>query len=152
MHLRDWRPRNLHGRRGNAGMNDHFAPTERHLIRDLQAAARGPKRNGLFALWLFVRTCDGMLPPRSLSDRVNRRRLEGLKRRLSSLSLPPPLRRALTGSLPELETGTAEAASLVLRQLVAPVRDVLGIDTAEAVSQAAQRAKEVTTTEAADSR
>jgi hypothetical protein len=92
-----------------------------------------------------------MLPPRSLSDRANRRRLEGLKRRLSSLSLPPPLRRALSGSLPELEAGTAEAASLVLRQLVAPVRDVLGAETAEAVSKAAQRARDVTATAAAES-
>jgi len=132
-------------------MNDHFAPTERHLIGDLQAVARGPKRNGLFALWLFVRACDGMMPPQSLSDRANRRRLEGLKRRLSSLSLPPPLRRALSGSLPELEAGTAEAASLVLRQLVAPVRDVLGTETAEAVSRAAQRARDVTAAAAAES-
>jgi hypothetical protein len=133
-------------------MNDHFAPTEQHLISDLQAAARGPKRNGLFALWLFVRACDGMLPPRSLSERANRKRLEGLKRRLSSLSLSPPLRRALSGSLPELEAGTAEAASLVLRQLVAPVRDVLGAETAEAMALAAQSAKDLAATAAADSR
>jgi len=125
-------------------MNDHFAPTEQHLIKDLQAAARGPKRNGLFALWLFVRACDGMLPPRSLSEKANRRRLEGLRRRLSSLSLPPPLRRAFNGSLPELEAGTADAAALVLRQLVAPVRDVIGAETAETVSKAAQLARHVT--------
>jgi len=130
-------------------MNDHLAPTERLLIKDLQVTARGPKRNGIFALWLFVHACDGMLPPRSLSDKANSRRLEGLKRRLSSLSLPPPLRRALSGSLPELEAGTAEAASLVLRQLVAPVRDVLGAETAEAVSWAARFAKDVTEKEAA---
>ena len=132
-------------------MNDHFAPTEQHLINNLQVAARGPQRNGLFALWLFVHFCDGMLPPRCVSDRANRRRLDGLKRRLSSLSLAPPLRRALSGSLRELELGTAEAASLVLRQLVAPVRDVLGAETAEAVSVAAQQAKKVTAEAAADS-
>ena len=130
-------------------MNDLLASTERHLIKDLQVTARGPKRNGIFALWLFVHACDGMLPPRSLSDRATRRRLEGLKQRMTSLSLPPPLRRALSGSLPELEAGTAEAASLVLRQLVAPVRDVLGAETAEAVSGAARLAKDVTAKAAA---
>jgi len=132
-------------------MNDHFAPTEQHLIENLQVAARGPQRNGLFALWLFVHTCDGMLPPYRISDRANRRRLDGLKRRLSSLSLAPPLRRALSGSLRELDVGTAAAASLVLHQLVAPVRDVLGAETADAVSQAAQHAKKVTAEAAADS-
>jgi hypothetical protein len=132
-------------------MNDHFAPTEQHLIENLQIAARGPQRNGIFALWLFVHMCDGMLPPNCVSDRANRRRLEALKQRLSSLSLAPPLRRALSGSLRELEVGTAAAASLVLRQLVAPVRDVLGTETAEAVSLAAQHAKDVTLEAAANS-
>ncbi len=144
MFLGESRPRNCHGNRGNAGMNDHFAPTEQHLIENLQVAARGTQRNGLFALWLFVHFCDGMLPPQRMSDRAGRRRLDGLKRRISSLSLAPPLRRALSGSIRELEPGTAAAAALVLRQLVAPVRDVLGTETAEAVSLAAQHAKEVT--------
>ena len=137
MFLGESRPRNCHGHRGIAGMNDHFATTEQHLIENLQVAARGPQRNGLFALWLFVHFCDGMLPPHRISDRANRRRLDSLKRRLSSLSLSPPLRRALSGSLRELEVGTAEA---VLRQLVAPVREVLGARTADAVSLAAQQA------------
>jgi hypothetical protein len=132
-------------------MNDFFAPTEEHLIRNLQVAARGSQRNGIFALWLFVHFCDGMLPPLCLSDRVNRRRLEGLKRRMSSLSMAPPLRRALSGSLRELDVGTAEAATLVLRQLVAPVRDVLGAETADAIALAAQQAKDVTEAAAVDS-
>ena len=150
MFLGESRPRNCHGHRGIADMNDFFAPTEEHLIRNLQVAARGSQRNGIFALWLFVHFCDGMLPPCRMSDRANHRRLEALKRRLSSLSLAPPLRRALSGSLRELEVGTAAAASLVLRQLVAPVRDVLGAETAESVSLAARRAKEVTVEAAAD--
>jgi len=123
-------------------MNGFVAPTQRLLISDLQITARGPKRNGLFALWLFVRTCDGMLPPESLSEKANRRRLDGLKRRLSSLSLPPSLRRALTGGLRELESGTGEAAAFGLRQMVAPVRDVLGSKLADSVLQAARSAEE----------
>ncbi len=125
-------------------MNNHLTPTERHLVNDLQTAARGPKRNGIFALWLFVRICNGMLPPYTLSDKAKHRRLDGLKRRISSLSLPPPLRRALSGSLRELEACTADAATLVLHQLVAPVRDVLGAETAEVVLSAAKLAKEHT--------
>lgn len=125
-------------------MNGFLAPTENHLIKNLETAARGPKRNGLFAVWLLVRFCDGMLPPLNLSPKANRRRLEGLKRRLSSLNIQPPLRRALTGCLRELEVGTPHAACLTLRQLEAPVRDVLGAETAEAVSWATRRAKETT--------
>lgn len=133
-------------------MNGHLAPTEQHLIRDLQATVRGPKRNGLFALWLFVRACDGMLPPKSLSPKSHRRRLEGLKKRLSSLSMDPPLKRALGGGLGELEAGTAEAACLVLRQLVAPVGDVLGAETATVISSAAKNAKKVSAQTPTDTR
>ena len=127
---------------GAPRMNGFLAPTEQLLIDDLQATARGPKRNSVFALWLFVRACDGMLPPDGLSEKSKRRSLDGLKRRLSSLSLPPPLRRAMAGSLRELEAGTAEAAAFVLRQLVAPARDVLGSRTADSVLAAARCADE----------
>jgi len=126
---------------GESGMNGHLTQTEQHLISDLQAAARGPKRNGLFAIWLYMRACDGMLPPDGLSEKAHRRRMAGLKRRLSSLSLPASLRRALTGSLRELEAGTGEAAALGLRQMVAPVRDVLGSKLADSVLSAARAAE-----------
>lgn len=125
-------------------MNDHLAPAVDCLVQGLQDTARGPRRNGLFALWLFVRMCDGMLPSRGLSDRSHRRRLDALKRRLSSLSLQPPLRRALTASLRDLDEGTPDAAALVLRQLVAPVREALGAEFANSVSWAALAAKELT--------
>jgi hypothetical protein len=123
-------------------MNGFLAQTQQDLIGDLQATARGPKRNGLFAVWLFVRACDGLLPPESLSEKAHRRRLDGLKRRLSSLSLPPSLRRALTGSVRELEAGTKEAAALGLRQMVAPIRDVLGSKPADSLLRAATAAEE----------
>ena len=125
-------------------MNGVLSQTQQHLIRDLQVAARGPKRNGLFAVWLFVRVCDGMLPPEPLSEKAHRRRLDGLKRRLSSLSLPPSLKRALTGSWRELEAGTADAAALGLRQMVAPVREVLGSNLADSLLCAARAAEEST--------
>ena len=127
---------------GVTAMNSCLAQTQQHLISDLQAAARGPKRNGLFAVWLFLRACDGMLPPNCLSDKAHRRRLDGLKSRMSSLSLPPSLRRALNGSLRELEVGTGEAAALGLRQMVAPVRDLWGSNLADSVLDAARAAEE----------
>lgn len=132
-------------------MNGHLAAAEQHLIDDLQATARGPKRNSLFALWLFVRVCDGMLPPDELSDKAKLRRLDGLKRRLSSLSLPSPLRRAMTGGLRELEAGTADAAAFVLRQLVAPVREVLDSRSADSLLAAARSAEETAADVDADS-
>jgi hypothetical protein len=125
-------------------MNGSLASAQDQLISDLQVTARGPKRNGLFAMWLFVRSCDGMLPPDALSEKAHRRRLDGLKRRLSSLSLPTPLRRALTGGLRELEAGTGEAAAFGLHQMVAPVRDVMGSKLADSILQAARAAEELT--------
>ena len=124
-------------------MNDHLAPAVDCLVRGLQETARGPRRNGLFALWLFVRMCDGMLPPKALSERSHRRRLAALKRRLSSLSLQAPLKRALTASLKDLDDATPEAATLVLRQLVAPVREVMGSEIGNAISWAAQAAHDL---------
>src|SRR2546426_5581636 len=44
-------------------------PAEERLIALVAAAARGPKRDGLFALWLVVRAAEGVLPPRPVSGR-----------------------------------------------------------------------------------
>jgi hypothetical protein len=114
------------------------------LLETLAASARGPKRNGVFALWMFLRACDGMLPPQSLSSRAHRRRVQGLERRLSSLSLPAPLRRALAAGVRELGDGSAASAGIALRQLVAPVRETLGTEVAEVIGTAGQVAREAT--------
>ena len=112
------------------------------LIEYLSRVERGPQRNAAFALWLLVHTCEGLLPPDPISDRAHQRRLQSLERRLSSLSLPAPLKRALAASLSELAVGTAFAASVALYQLVAPARETVGREAADAVAQAARAARD----------
>ena len=53
-------------------------PLEDRLVDLLAAAARGPKRDGLYALWLTVRTAEGLLPPAPVSAKNHRRRLQAL--------------------------------------------------------------------------
>ena len=122
-------------------MKNQLANAEDSLLEAMADAARGPKRNGLFALWLVVRQCDGRLPPDELSAAVEKRRLEQLERRLSSLSLPNALRRALPASMRELRGARSEGAALALHQLIAPTRDALGKGAADAVALAARTAR-----------
>lgn len=123
-------------------MSDHLAPTEERLLEVLADSARGLKRNGVFALWMFVRMCNGVLPPDELSTRAHRRRLQGLERRLSSLSVPAPLKRALASGIRELADGTGVAAGIALQRLVAPARETLGSEVADVIGFAAKIAKE----------
>lgn len=116
-------------------------PAEGQLVTLIAEAARGPKREGLFALWLVVRAAESLLPPAPVSAKNHRRRLQALEIRLGSLALPAPLKRALAAARQHLETATPDAAALVLSQLAAPARDVLGADAAEAVTVAARGAK-----------
>lgn len=107
----------------------------------LPRTARGPRRDGVFALWLTVRVAldFGLSPP--LPDRARRRRTGALERRLASLTLPAPLRRALTAALAQLQASDAAAAALALTQLVAPVRDTLGAEAGDAIALAARVAR-----------
>ena len=116
-------------------------PAEERLIALAAAAARGPARDGLFALWLVVRAAEGLLPPDPVSGKNHRRRLQALEARLASLALPAPLKRAVVAARRYLEPGTPTAAALVLAQLVAPVRDVLGPEAGDAVGVAARAAR-----------
>ncbi len=101
---------------------------EERLIGLVADAVRGPKREGLFALWLVVRSAD-------------RRRLQALDARLASLALPGPLKRALAAARHDLEPATPAAAALVLSQLVAPTREVLGPEAGDAITVAARSAR-----------
>lgn len=116
-------------------------PAEERLIALIANAVRGPKRDGLFALWLVVRAAEAILPPAPVSAKNHRRRLQALETRLGSLALPAPLKRALAAARHHLEAATAEAAAVVLSQLVAPARDVLGGEAADAVGIAARAAR-----------
>ena len=102
-------------------------PDATSLLGLLPQTGRGPRREGIFALWLTVRVAQDLLrdPP---SERAHRRRLQALEHRLSSLTLPPPLRRALA------------AAS----QLVAPAREAGGAEAGEVMARAARAARMAT--------
>jgi hypothetical protein len=113
---------------------------ERRLTDALAAAERGPDRNGIFALWLFTRVAEAVLPTDPVSTRAHRRRVELLQRRLSSVSMAPPLRRALSGALRVVADGTPRTSALALQQLVAPARETVGAVAADALALAATHA------------
>src|SRR5438309_1220644 len=114
---------------------------EQRLVALLAEAGRGPKRDGLYALWLVVRAAEALFGPNHVSPKNHRRRLQAIELRLGSLALPAPLKRALVAARQHLEVATPEAAAGVLRQLLAPAREVLGADAAEALSLALRAAK-----------
>ena len=114
---------------------------EQRLIGLVADTVRGPKREGLFALWLVVRSAEALLPPRPVSGRNHRRRLQALDARLASLALPAPLKRALAAARHHLEPATPAAAASVLSQLVAPAREVLGPEAGDALTVAARAAR-----------
>ncbi len=117
-----------------------LSPGGAALVRLMGEMPRGPRREGVFALWLTLRVAEDLLllPPQA--DRAVKRRVAALERRLSSLSLPAPLRRALVASLVELNEPRREKAGQVLQLLVAPARETLGADAAEVLSRAARQA------------
>jgi hypothetical protein len=116
-------------------------PAEERLVGLIAEALRGPRRNGLFALWLTLRTAEAVLPPTPVSPKNHRRRLQALETRLASLALPAPLKRALAAARHHLGAATPRAAAMVLSQLIAPARDVLGPEAADAVGVAARAAR-----------
>ena len=118
-----------------------LSPVDASLVKLMGETPRGPKREGVFALWLTLRVAQDVLLVPSQPERAVRRRVALLDQRLSSLSLPAPLRRALAAALAELREPRRERASLLLQQLVAPAREVLGADAAEAIGKAARAAK-----------
>ena len=105
------------------------------LLRLLAGTARGPKRDAAFALWLTVRVAEDMMTATDLSERAQRRRVTALEKRVSSLSLAPSFRRALTASLAQLRDPRPEAAQAALAQLVAPAGDTLGTEAMGAVQR-----------------
>ncbi len=103
-----------------------------------EEAERGPKREGAFALWLLARVAHDLGCSGEELDRAGRRRLQLLERRLAPLALPRPLARGLTTALAHLQDGTPAAARIALSQLVAPARESLGAQAAEAVARLAR--------------
>ncbi len=116
-------------------------PAATALLRLLCTTARGPRREGIFALWLTVRVTQDLLRDVPPPERAHRRRLQALEHRLSSLTIAPPLRRALAAALSQLGEPHPETAAQVLSQLVAPARDTAGAEAGEALAQAARAAR-----------
>src|SRR5207249_963163 len=100
------------GRRAARRVIQVTTPAEARLLALVGDAVRGPKRNGLFALWLVLRAAEALLPPGAVSAKNHRRRLQALETRLASLALPAPLKRALTAARHHLEAATPGAAAL----------------------------------------
>jgi len=109
----------------------------RELVRQLAETARGPRREGFYAVWLVLRVAEDEMEASPLPERLFRRRLAALERRLSSLTMSAPIRRALASALLQLKEGGPEAAARALQSLVAPVRESLSPDAAEALQHAA---------------
>jgi hypothetical protein len=103
------------------------------LLHAVASAERGPRRDGAFALWLVVRVVGDIAGETGWPERSHRRRLQALERRLTSLSLSPPLRRALGTALAQLREFKPENAPAALAPLVGPVRESVGAEAAEAI-------------------
>ena len=117
-------------------------PAATALLSLLPQVGRGPKRGGIFALWLTVRVAQDLLLDPQPAERAQRRRVQALERRLSSLTMPPPLRRALSAAVSQLREVRPESAAQVLSQLVAPARETGGAEAGEAVALAAKQARQ----------
>lgn len=122
-------------------MSDLLAREEAVIAEALAFSARGPKRNGLYAIWLFLRLCGDLGPPFPVGDRSHRRRVQQFERRISSLTLPAELRRAIGTGADHLKAEEPDPAR-ALRAILSPSRQLLGHRAAEAVADALKRARD----------
>ncbi len=110
----------------------------RALIELMTAAPRGPRRDGLFALWLVVHVAEDLGSATGATERPYRRRVGLLEQRISSLALPLPLKRGLARVIDQLKTVPAGPAGPLLAGLVGPVRETVGVDAADLIQKAAK--------------
>jgi hypothetical protein len=103
---------------------------------------RGPQREGAFAVWLLMRVALDIGHAPGPADRTEKRRVTLLAKRIASLSLAMPLAKGLTASLDHLQEGTLASSRIALSQLVAPVREALGVEASEIVALAAKQLHE----------
>lgn len=100
---------------------------------------RGPEREALYALWLTVRVAlDIGLTLTGREERANQKRAGLLGERIHRMALPPVMQRGFATAIQHLAEATPSSARIGLTQLVAPTRELLGRDAAEAVSLAAR--------------
>lgn len=118
-----------------------WSPTEDRLLSLLAEAPPGPKRDGLFALWLVVRVAESALPPDPAEAKAQRRRVGALRRRLATLTLPAGLRRAITSAYAPLELADPDGVADALQTLMTAARETLGPDPSEALGITARAAE-----------
>lgn len=103
--------------------------------------ARGPRREGVYALWLVVRAAEDRLRDPPIPPKLLARQLESLTHRVATLTPPAPIRRGVASALALLAEGGSDAPAAALHQLTAPARDALGPEVADAVTGAARAAR-----------
>ncbi|HVX88147.1 MAG TPA: hypothetical protein VG940_04405 [Gemmatimonadales bacterium] len=118
-----------------------WTPATTRLVEIMGHTARGPKREGVYAVWLVVRAAETQLLDPPAAPKSRGRQLEGIKHRLATLTLPAPVRRAVATSLSLLAEDTPDAAASALHQLTAPARESLGHEVADALGHAIRAAK-----------
>jgi len=118
-------------------MNDWSEPLLT-LLELQRRCERGPKREGIFALWLTTRVALDIGMAEADAEKAQRRRVALLRQRLTPLAIPRPLSRGLATALTHLDELSPTGARIALTQLVAPAMDVLGSDVAAAVARAAR--------------
>jgi hypothetical protein len=97
-------------------------PADRALVAALAASARGPERDGTFALWLVVRAALAAAPGAPAPAR-QAERLRAVGQRVRSLAAPAPLRRSLGAALADLLPARGVPPAVVLSHLTAPAAE-----------------------------
>lgn len=124
-----------------------WSQTTTALLEATHRAARGPKREGWFALWLLARVVEDAVPDAAsgldpLAERLTLKRLASLETRCASLTLPAPIRRALPGTFALLRESGTTGLALALSQLVAPVTEGLGPQAGQIVTALRNRVRD----------
>lgn len=117
-------------------------PASVDLIQAMARTSRGPRREGIYALWLTLRVAEDLLEIPLPAERSHRRRLAALEHRITTLTVPAPLRRALAAALSQLRQPKPEAAAEALSLLATPAREVAGPEAGDAIAAAARTARE----------
>jgi hypothetical protein len=115
-------------------------PADRALVAALATSARGPERDGVFALWLAVRAALAGAPPDAAAAR-QAERLRAVVQRVRSLTAPAPLRRSIAAALADLAAPRGASPAVVLSHLVAPAAENCPPAAAAAVQAAARSAR-----------
>lgn len=117
------------------------SPATTRLAELMARAARGPRREGVYAVWLVVRAAEDRLREPPVPAKLLARQLQALTHRVATLTPPAPIRRGVASALALLADGGEDAAAAALHQLTAPARDALGPEVADVLHGAARAAR-----------